>query len=79
MWRVEFNKVYFGHDAPIAAQDYETYKEACEVARFFVCDGIKEAAVYKVGGCPLQHHVDGTKTTVYTWDTKKRKPYRWFW
>ncbi len=79
MWRVEFtnSNELFGHAACV--MNFETYCEACNCARDYVCADMRHALVMKVGGTPLQHHIDGTKTTIYTYDTFVGEPKRWYW
>lgn len=82
MWRIEcyYEPDYgVGNHRPFTVYHFPTYKEACKFARKSVWSGLREMAIMKVGGCPLRHHIDGTKTTLYTWDESAKRPIRWFW
>lgn len=82
MWRIEcYRKPVYnvGGYRPFYVGGFKSYKEACKFARGKVCSDVREIAIFKVGGCPLRHHIDGTKTTLYTWDESAKRPIRWFW
>lgn len=79
-WRVELFKTAESGYCLGRCFDYfdvPTYKDACTCAKMCLDDECQEAAIFKVGGVPLRHHIDHTKTTIYNWN--KGKPYRWFW